>query len=472
MRRQALTWVTTMTAVLVLALTTMAGAAPAPKDVVKQKLSFRYVANPNANPPDVVEIQDNAAIAAGTETGAFWSNDAMEPLQELVRALLRDDTELQRYVAAVLGITNRPVLVVMLDDSAPLTATMAAPGGGTDTVAFIRWAACLDTGNRAWPCARRLPDSAAFGGSMTLGPYVFQGVPPAAVRSVFLHELVHTQDRSDWREHIFTAAGRSYSYGADGDHQHEEVIPNTAMTYAEGIADAIQFLYQPDLATLGFSWWATNGIIWVDKPPAGGPPIASWLYDTIKKVQPPVPEIQPITVPPAPSATDPNRAEKLARRQQIMDWNKAYAYYEVRSLPPNLIMQNEHVLALVLSEWERNMSFDGLMAALKTTNGRVTDVCASATATLIEELAKSSGTGTQRLVPLAYIDYFTAYKAKDEAEFAAIFDGLLSKERWITPYFAVRDKVKAAAPQTAAKPPEFGDLTSIAMALGVTSQTR
>lgn len=453
MRRHALRRVLTTGAIL--ALAGMTGAVGAPKDVIIQKLSFRYVAAPNAATGGTVEIQDNAAIAAGKEEGAFWANPSMASLQGVVRGVLRDDPRLQDLVASVLAITDKPILVMLLDDSAtPLTATITL-NGSTIPVATVRFGACVDTGDRAWPCANRNDATAAFGGHMTLGAFRANAYDATDLRAVFLHELVHTQDRSDWRGHLFFINGKSYGYGPDGEHYSAEAVPNSAMTYAEGIANTLRVMYNSQQALGSFDWWAKNDVMWVERPTAATPTSVSWVYDAIKRAQPPVPEVTPDA-------------------KMKADWGETlvgrYAFFRVRSLPANLIMQNEYILALVFSEWARHVSEPKFMTALKKTNGRLTDVCASSVATLVEELAANSGTGTQRLLPLGFIDYFTGYQATNEDEYAAIFDGLLSKERFITPYFAVRDKVKAAAPQTKGKNLEFGDLTSVAMALGVTSQ--
>ena len=61
------------------------------RTTLRDKLEFRYVANPGAT---TFVTLNNTQIFAGTEAGAFWRNGNMRRAQGLVRALLRDNQTL------------------------------------------------------------------------------------------------------------------------------------------------------------------------------------------------------------------------------------------------------------------------------------------------------------------------------------------------------------------------------------------
>ncbi len=74
------------------------------------------------------------------------------------------------------------------------------------------------------------------------------------------------------------------------------------------------------------------------------------------------------------------------------------------------------------------------------------------------------------LLPLAFVDYFTAYKtpANDRRAFAALFEDMLP-QAWVDAYVTgYQAAVRAAAPAAGGTGrPTPGDLTDIALALGI-----
>ena len=203
--------------VAVAALAGTAAANDADRQYLVGKLSLRYVATPN-NVNQTPAVLDNSAISAGTESGAFWTNNKITGLQRLVRSLLRapgqgGDDNLQFVVSRVVKILDRPVMILLLDDTGPRL---------TDA-AMNQWDACDDGNGRAWPCASNASTSddqraqcaqanhqptpsrrdADWAGSMTLGQSAFNAGNAGDPLGTFVHELVHTQDRSDRREHMF-----------------------------------------------------------------------------------------------------------------------------------------------------------------------------------------------------------------------------------------------------------------------------
>jgi len=122
----------------------LAGAAPAgaqhteDRTYLRNKVSFRYVAAPNdtARAPVVL---DNIGIWRGTETGAFWSNASIPGLKGMVRALLQEpghggDGSLQYVAAQIIKILNKPVIIMLLDDT----------GVALNRGAYRKWDACTD----------------------------------------------------------------------------------------------------------------------------------------------------------------------------------------------------------------------------------------------------------------------------------------------------------------------------------------
>lgn len=508
MRTRNLVFRTLVLVAACFAVPALTSASPADRAVLRDKLSFRYVDQPNNNALSYnPAILDNAIIMSGTESGPFWSHREMSVLQELVRALLRDpanggDDLLQLYAARIVSIVNKPVIVYLVNDM----------GSQMTDVAINRWGVCIDEpdSNRAWPCAinmslsddghqecaRRSGRPApvrrdnTWAGSMVLGAWHSvsddRNIPNRRwTLDTFIHELVHTQDRSDDRGHQFFTDKRSYRYGNDDNHYTQEATPDLAMTYQEGIANTITLLYDAQEARDKFQWFAENGVLIVERPapgPAQGLPCWTgvtapsrdiWLYNQLLDLH-----TQEL---PAPSPDD---------------W-PGYAQYRVRSLPPRFIVHNEFILSLIFSEYVRHIGFDSYIAALRAANSRLFRVSAPSSAVLFDalcsaglpqgqtaaSLAAQAGTiagPKPYLLPLAYADYFTGYQSTSKAEFAGIFENGLA-QAWIDLYWdrykdGVRSAVRITATPAMTTPrnniPRREDLTTIATTLGVTQSIR
>jgi len=472
----------------------LAGMLPSPaaaqktddRTYLRNKISFRYVAQPNQTASSPV-VLDNIGIWQGKETGAFWTNASIPGLKAIVRALLQEpgkggDGNLQFVASQIIHIQDKPVIIMLLDDTGP-AMTQAA---------YNMWDACTDGSGHAWPCAFNFAvrdDGAAncasarkstpparhdaWAGQMALGQAVFAGDKDWAT-STFIHELVHTQDRSDGRAHMFWVSNKSYHYGADGTHFGVEAIPNLAATYQEGIANTLRLVVNQARREEMFQWFANNDVIYVEKAvhPEGtgvgttlpcytsvtAPSEDVWLYNQLKRAG--VPEITPSGPPPA---------------------GTGYAYYHVRDLPPRFIVHDEYILALTFSEYARHMGLTRFLDALRTNDATLFRVSTSPVAQLYNTLcfAGLNGRSLQSvvgvnesgpkpyLIPLAYADYFTGYKSKSKADYASIFEDLLRPE-WVDLYWdGYKDEVRAAVPIGGSKKMEFGDLTTIAITLGV-----
>ena len=435
-------------------------ASDADRQVLRDRLEFQYVSNISSS---TAPLLDTAAIYGGTESGAFWTNGSMANLQTMVRALLRDpanggDDALQHYARLILNVTPdaRKVRVVMFDD---VTSTIT---GGTNG-----WGGCIQPNGTAWPCAT-FTGSSTHVGLMWLGPANFTG---ARRFGTFLHELTHTQDRTDGRAHQFTVGNTNFRYGSDGTHFDVEMIPNLAMTYKEGLANAVRLLYDHRSATRYFRVFSTNDYLWVERngPPAGSQinPDA-WLYQNILAAGG-----SEATLPPG----FPNNRLTAGN----------YAPFRFRDLPAKFILHNEYVLAMIISNYADHVSADRIFRGVADVNSALFGASGSGIAILFESLcasglprgetpasllAAATSTSDPRpyLIPLAYADYFTNYSTSSAAEFAQLFENQLPDE-WIRLYWeGAQGTVRTAVQGPSRETPTVGHLTDIALALNVREQ--
>lgn len=460
MRHQATIRLPAVVVVLALGAAQCALATPADQQILKNRLSFRYVANPNQDPPVDPEILNNESIIAGTFEGTFWTASGIAVLQNLVKALMADrahggDDALQEYTRLVTDLTRKPVLILLINDLQPLNATMTV-GGRTVNVAAHHWGVWIGPGNRVWPSARHNSDDSPWAGQMSLGAHTFTnssqwGGQGRKVNATFIHELTHTQDASHRRGHIFVVERRNYAYGPDNVHFTNEAVPNRAAVYSETIADAMAFLYSSDEEQEYFNWFADNGALRVEKtePPASLRDF--WLYNRLQEA---------------------GVAESSIRNAYSEATRARYAFYRIRDLPAEFIAHNEMIMALVLAEFTRHVGNPVLFDALGSANASLRNVSASGMAVLFEEMCRRAeqmpfgeGSGAHpELLPLAFADYFTAYRATSAADFNTIFESMMPRSR-VAAYWAVRDQVRRDAPVS--NPPVWTDLTNVAMALGV-----
>jgi len=462
-----------------------ASADDADRTYLLGKLVFYYVDTPNQTtvPPLIL---DNGAIARGTESGLFWTSPKVPGLQRLVRALVKPpsqggDESLQSLAAWILKVLDKPVMLTLVNDvDAPLSAG-----------AFTRWDACDDGHGRAWPCASNIatmddwratcarrnneaPPARRdyWAGQMTLGQTVFTTGSGGNTLATFVHELVHTQDRSDRQDVRFWLSSRWYNYGADGKHYTVEAVPNLRATYQEGIANTMALTVDSEMRRKMFKWFADNDVVLVEKALAprsvylNDHPCASafefpsqdiWLYDQLR-----VAGAHEVT------STPPMLA--------------GYAEFQIRSIPPQFIVHNEYIISLTFSEYAWHMGLGKFLRAIKTNDAALFRTPASPIAKLYETLCTMGLEGRPLasvqnvneagpkpyLIPLAYADYFTGYQSRSKADYASIFENKLP-QAWVDLYWdGYKDAVRSAAVLDTTHKPQFSHLTDIAIALGVT----
>ncbi len=433
-------------------------ANDADRTYIMSKLDIRYVARPNdaAYSP---EILNKTQIAAGTEAGAFWTNTVMNGPQRMVRALLRGssaggDDEFQSYVANVLRITNKTIMVYLIDDSTGnITISPAAE---------TRYGICTDNRGKSWPCANN-NSTGAYGGEIRMGTVYFasERVIQDAYGTV-IHELVHTQDYSDGREHMFYANGRYLVYGRDGDHYDVEAVPDLAFTFKEGIANTLSLSYRRSMANHYFQWFAGNGDLMVERTNlsaghAGGISPDVWLYDQL------------IAAGVTPYGT-----------------GGGYGFFHIRNVPTRFIVHNEMILALIFESYIEHVGKQAFFNALKEINPRMQNVSTSGVALLFQEVCEaalptgqtlasvsvsSPSAARPWLLALAYADFFTSYSARTKDEFKQIFESFPNMSEWADLYWdgGAKDQVRTSVRMPAR--PTFGQLTDIAILLGLNRST-
>lgn len=463
---------------LYLLLATTALAAPAGGDLSAQSdreriadyLLFYYVGFPNNEHPSYrPQRLDNQAIMAGTESGDFWIDDDVAVLHDFVRSALQEPPDaqtarFQRLLAQILDIRGERAAVYLIDD---VEQALANDG----RVARRRYGASVDqSGGRVWPSATSSRRS-SYAGSFAIGAHYATSAPRA--RSAFLHELTHLQLETDERPHLFIVAGKSYVYGTDGDHYANELIPDVSRTFDEAVANSMELLYDDAEAQETFEQFQPDDFVTVevaipDPSETTGPSIAPevWLDDQIQ-----------------------------AAGGRPVRTRGGYAIYEIGSLPARFIVHNELVLALAFSEYvRRHAGLNGYIEAIRRANDRMmaardelegydaSRLTISSTANLIEVLCELGAEGgidprtastsepTPALLPLAFLDYFTGLAARDEADFAALFDGQVSAE-WIRQYWNVgRPAVDAVVGEVMGggrlRATVYSDLDEIANAFG------
>jgi hypothetical protein len=442
----------------VIAVSTTAQAADV--NYIKSKLNFFYVADPNAQDTRAQAV-DVAKVLANQGTGAFYTDASLEKFRVIVKACCGGnpaDVKLTDWLRMILEktlkITDKPVRIFLINDSgAPIT----------NQDAIDKYGLSLDSGY-AWPCALTDPNDRNVTASISFGITWLEDTNQfpdlGAILGMFCHELVHTQDLAASRTHIYGA----YGYGFDQTHYTFEAIPDMSSTYSEGIANCASFLYNDVSAQDATDWFTKNLFMVVEKQTPAGLDPNNFIY-------------KQLTTAGVNAITDPNVINYFTQTagQQFV---QNHAFYHIRDLPPHIIRQNEHIIALILYYQATYSSIDHVFEAVKQVNPGVYLVCASAFAQLIEKLgllslpegaavtfsAADPSAPKDFLLPLALADYFTSFKSTNEAEFKKIFEDMLP-DYWITAYWMVRNDVKGTVNLNA---PDPKDPERIAMKLGLT----
>ena len=417
-----------------------------PRPYLMEKLRFYYVEAPNDS-SQTPFLLDNKKIAANDTSGyygEFWTSLNMESARALVRGLLgtpenEGDLALQGYAKKICQIQDKPVEVWLYNDVDSLNA-----------FAMDTYNPCTDNEGYVWPCASSFKEGnekfEEWAGYMHLGAINMNTYGAEWTKATFLHELMHTQDHSDIRAHIFHSyeAGKWYHYGSDENHYFAEAVPSLTSAYQEGIANTISMLYNEKEARQTFTWFANNDYLLVettyDSTAAIEVPARAWLYHRIRQ------------------ATNDD-GDDLSGEDQDSVVIANYRGYRIRELPPKFIIHNEMIIALIFFKYVEHSNLETFIDAVIATN--FTDPSMSPLAQTFKSLCEAGlpegetvltvrklpvDTPKPYLLPLAYADYLTGYTAMNKQEFSEIFEEELPQP-WIDLYWdTAKQDVRTVVP--------------------------
>ncbi len=423
--------------------------------LLAETLRFYFVAEPNnADAASYTpELLDNEAIQAEKREGSFWTNTSAIRLQELVRALLCDlgdggDATLQRYAARIVSIKGKPIDVYLIDDA---TETL-------NENAQTRWGKWISKkSNRVYPsavdmaaseelrteCERRkgLTPSPrrdeGLAGEMAIGAQVDLKAGKGNAIPLFLHALVHTQDGSCSMRHAYGPLG----YPTDDNGRRPlayATFPDLKTAYREAIAHTFTMWYSRERYEAMFSTISPGTTLLTEKDPYPSfmdfteedncpelyvPSAGGWLCNEL--------------LTGAPSNTHESEYEDYS----------GFVSIKMGDLPDAILGQNEYILALVFCSYLPHVDRDAFLDIVqKVDTERPENV--SPTTYLFQLLCEASpaeSRGSTGLLPFAYFDYFTGFKAKDLEEFRSCFDDTPLVEEWLEPYWnKCHEGVKAA----------------------------
>jgi hypothetical protein len=439
------------------------------REYILAKLRVFYIPSPNsAGSPSIYRIQLNTIINSPNIFGTTGNNNmdrSAEFLMQLFKPVSQGGMpDLQRFTANILRLNRKLVYIYFINDNNQTITPQA------ETSLDL----CVSADRHAWPCASHFsnpPQSDSISGVIKMGEYYFRTNGITIGRRTYLHELMHTQDASDRREHIWYSAlsNQTFSYGSDNVHYYVELTPNITATYQEGIANAFTYLYSSAEKNSTISWFAENGECIVETARPANIPASVWLYSLISATTPPGSGRTP---------TSPRYNQSIVN---------SYKVYRLAELHSKFILQNEKIVGIIAAEYSEKVGFSKFIQALLNTNRNVTNVSTSPIARLIENfcltalpdgLTVRDVTGVSRaqmpyLYPLALIDYFTYYRTQNRDAFRALFENLLP-ETWVDLYWtAGKDITRGAARfnmtngQPSGIQPVNDHISFIAKALGV-----
>lgn len=433
--------------VLILLLFSMNGfSQTTDRDLIAQKIRINYVPHPNTPPVLVITVPVRRVLITdgfifGTTTENGMTNCAIL-LKQLFRPVGRGEADgqssFQQMIANSLRITNDSVILNIYSDDQPLNAYAKAnylhdPEYRHEHIWPAGWRGDSNPGTVEHPN----PGTHHIG-FIHFGESFATAYGIAEMRRTLVHEIMHTQDYSDVRTHIW---GR-FGYGPDEHHTCYELIPNIADAFGEGIANSMTFVYSSSTINEAISWFANNELCIVETPPSDAdiqshhlPARANWIYTQISSTTPP----------------GPGMAAALG-----------YRGYHLADLKPRFLMHNEQIIGIIGAEYALKLGKSKYYQAIQTGNGSLFRVSTSAHARWFEALSttaipsglsmnvipRSSQPEMPYLFALALADYFTYYQSTTPEEFKTMIDSSFSSD-WANLYWlAGRETVRRVAPIT------------------------
>ncbi len=311
------------------------------RDFVREKLVFYYIDDPTQPRPSnmgPLEIDKNAIAEGRDISSPVWTNAANRGFRQLLVDLLRPtdnggDFRLQRITRDALLLTNKEVIVYLYNDTANAVPHPDWEDHLKESI-YCQYDENDNTKNQCWPCASRFRDrSTTAGGHMALGAFYFDPAGNTTIEdareksATFLHELVHTQVQMVKESSVAWANW----YGADGSgHYGFEILPSKNTAFNEGVATSFAFRYQQTTHENAISWFNTNKRMWVDSIPGcgtGGTPSYRCIIDRLAA---------------AGQVGVSGMLDSIPGR-----------IYNIRNIPPDLLLHNETIIANMIYEYTR-----------------------------------------------------------------------------------------------------------------------
>lgn len=419
---------------------------------IRDLVSFTYFPDPTVDSRFPI---NNGEVINNQHNGRFWDDSGINELQNFVKALLQDsshggDVTLQNYVAQVLKLNNRRILIYLWNDSSSLQRSQYAHAQKPCVSDYDRSAS--GTNFRVWPCANFLSvaDDPNWGGYVHVGQYYGQDKGFKELKATFIHEFMHTQDPVSALNNRFTVNGHLYRYSSDGSHFFTEALPNKRAAYKESVANVLSLMFNGANLNHYLNWYANNGSILVERQtPSGffrffqdifGYSDDVWLYDQIR------------------DAIGPGTPDAIVT---------GYDAYPVRSLPARFIVHNETITAMALALTSLHVrDIDPFMWGVKEVNTAIIgNQSQDPFALIVNKMAlgltsrgdsvaqiknQLQNTGVQDqpyyiVLPLAYFDFFTGYSASSKAEFKALFNNDLDNTLLDVYWDYFKDRVRTVS---------------------------
>ena len=433
--------------------------AAADRAYILSKFKFYYVVNPNTS--DVTSLLTLSGSASDARS-VFDGNTLMDSMKVFLKCLLNDrahggDELFQNAVKEILSIRGKDIAFFMYHDAVPL-----------NDFAKRTFVNCVNRGY-VWPCANSFtaattaPNTVGtYWGKIHIGQYFLSAVSRNDAKFIFLHELTHTQDMSQFTMHPFIVNRKPYKYGSDNRHFYHEAIPSMSNAFKEGIANAFAYQFQRPSARVA-------------------PELVNWYNPTR--------EIIVETNTPTPDPT-PGVSPDIWLNQQILaagitpiSSGGGYSTYRLSQLPPRIMIHNEMIIVNIILAYMNHVNFATVARAFKTYNMGTNSVFSGTgnLQTMMTTLCQAGLPESMQaqsfpscadfpgrkvyLLPLAYADYFTGFSSTSVSGFNQLFDNGLNGDL-IQCYWNNRAAVRTAA--QAATVRNFTQAsTEIAIALGI-----
>lgn len=368
---------------------------------------------------------------------SFTANPEFAKINASIQVLMNpskneEDKLFQKVIRKILELRGKKTNLYLVNDKIPIKST--------DNLNPILKTRFSDNGT-IWPHAfifKQEQSGCNCWGSVFIGTTESNKLSPTHIRELLAHELFHTQDLTNGRVNLI--GGHQFQYG-NGGHADIEVLPLPDVALKEAIGTSLGFLFnEAHFKFYNDSWFASypNFIVEIKKP-AGFK--GQWMYEELVKLN-----VKP---------------DKIVMNGLKIE----YALFNIKKLPPRMIIKNEVVLSMILYQYLKYGGVDRLMLALYKRNiwGSVgfehfsdlfLELSAQGLPTTVIDLARKETIPVTKdeaidlirlrtkkhafhklyLLPLAYADYYTNFNAKTAVQFSKMFDDKIPID-WINEYW-------------------------------------